>query len=490
MSIHRASDSLSRCDPNLYSNMYDVRKRSDIKHEPIQATQPTHKDTIEISRDKLKEEALNRLRHTSKYMIAHNGFMRIGKYLFLAVALPPYLALYGLPKWLLVEGLPSLFSMQVWVWNKIQQKAQKPIDAGKRKIIQVAQFMRNVVVQVLIQPITRLALEIRRRIERMREQTLQFFNRLAESVKSTLTKPFITVAERFKGLQKRLSQLREKTTEQAHTLSTRLQESIQWIKQSPQLLWNWGQAQFQKVLNGSIGSWRIKWNKKFQTSQGLAQKGTEWISTGFTKTWNGVKQPFEPFVSFYRQQVLPQWRKLKETCTQTWQKLREFFQRKHQGAVAFLQKKQEKLKRLSYQNVLDYILSHTWMGKLPANLQNKLKKWLSHHFTRAAGEKFIKFYSIFAHGFWQFFKYFLNLAALGMKVVLKLFNSLQNYVKIGNQKALAILGVTHQIYQKIVRYTLYYSLLGIIMTSIIVLWGIKYLSNLMNTLTPKLSFRR
>jgi hypothetical protein len=134
MAIYRASDSLSRCDPNQYSSIYDVRKRPDIKHEPVAATRPIHKDTIEISRDKLKEEALNRLRHTSKYMIAQNSFMRIGKYLFLAVALPPYFVIYGLPKWILVEGIPAIFSMSLWMWKKIQHRTQKQIEVANRKV--------------------------------------------------------------------------------------------------------------------------------------------------------------------------------------------------------------------------------------------------------------------------------------------------------------------------------------------------------------------
>ena len=90
MVIKRSSDSLSRCDPSLYSNIYDVRKHPDVKHTvKATATQPTHRDTIEISRDKLKEEALNRVRHTSRFVIAQHGFMRVGRYLFLAVAFPP-----------------------------------------------------------------------------------------------------------------------------------------------------------------------------------------------------------------------------------------------------------------------------------------------------------------------------------------------------------------------------------------------------------------
>src|ERR1051325_11606615 len=103
MAIYRPSDSLSRCDPNLYSNIYDIRKHPDVKPSVSAVTAP--KDTIEISREKLKTEALSHLRQPGKYLIAFNSFMRVGKYLFLAIAFPPYLMLYGLPKWIIIEGL-------------------------------------------------------------------------------------------------------------------------------------------------------------------------------------------------------------------------------------------------------------------------------------------------------------------------------------------------------------------------------------------------
>lgn len=488
MAINRSSDSLSRCDPSLYSNIYDVRKRPDIKHEPISATQPTHKDTIEISRDKLKEEALNRLRHTSKYVIAHNGFMRIGKYLFLAVALPPYLVLFGLPKWIIVEGVPAIFSMCVWVWKKVQQKTQKRLDKGTQKVAQIVQFMRTIGL-VLIQPIVRLALQIRHNIQRMREKSLQFFRQINERVKLTFKKPFIKVTERFKQLQNGLSRVREKISEQTQVMATRLQETVQWMKQSPQLVWGWSQIQFQK-MSERVVSWGVKWNKKLQTSQELANRATNWISNRFKNRLDRFKLRFEPLITFYSQQILPQWRQLKEVCKGKWEQARDFFQQKHRQALAFLQKKQEKLRNLSYQHLLDHILSHAWVTKLPAYFQSKLKKWLSHRFVKTVCEIGVKTYSFLARCFLQVLSYLLQRLAQGMEFISKFCSFIHTYARMGCQKAVNAIKIAHQAYHKGVFYTFYYFLLCIIMAMILFMWGVRYLGKVMNSVTPNFSFHR
>ena len=57
--INRSSDSLSKCDPGSYSNIYDARKRPDVKNHRVTPSASVQKDTIEISHDKLKKEALS-----------------------------------------------------------------------------------------------------------------------------------------------------------------------------------------------------------------------------------------------------------------------------------------------------------------------------------------------------------------------------------------------------------------------------------------------
>jgi hypothetical protein len=490
MVIHRTSDSLSRCDPSLYSNIYDVRKRSDIKHQPISATQPIHKDTIEISHDKLKEEALNRLRHTTKYVIAQNSFMRIGKYLFLAVAFPPYLMLYGLPKWILVEGLPALFSTFIWMWKKVQQKTQKHIDAGSNKVVQMMQFMQKMAQNVLIQPIVRLALEIRQKIQRMREHAHQFFNQIMERVKTILPLPrFIRVKESAQYLQKKLLQTRKKINDQAQIVTARLQESIQWIKHTPQIILNWGQAQWQLLGKPALSWGRIQWKKRFQTSQQLAERTTNWISNQLKHALGSFKRRLEPFGTFYRQKILPQWNKFKEGCKSKWQQTRDFFHHKHQKALVFVQDKQEKVKHLSYQHLLDRFLSQVWMDKLPSNLQAWLKKWLSHPIVYSICDRIIKIYASCTHLILRASSQVLQLLSRATRLVFKTYQSLQIRVKIFSTKILNILESVRKVSHKFVFYGIYYSLLCVMITAILFVWGVRALGELMTSLISKLSFK-
>lgn len=481
MAIYRSSDSLRRCDPSLYSNIYDVRKRSDIKHQPVVATQPIQKDTIEISRDKLKEEALNRLRHTSKYVIAQNSFMRIGKYLFLAIAFPPYFVVYGLPRWVLVEGLPAIFSMCVWVWKKVQHHTEARVESGAQKVVQMMHFVQRLA-QVLIQPIVHLALEIRQSIRRLRTEIFQFFKKIIHRAQAAIHFPHLKLAERFKQVQKRMSQIREKWSQQAQTMAGHVQEGIQWIKESPQFFLGWGQAQIQH-LSQSFVSLGAQWKKRFQPSQQLAQRATDWVYKQFKKGIQAFKSNFEPLVNFYQQQLQPRWKKVKEICKGKWEQTRDFFHQKHQKALAFLQDKQEKLKLLSSLRLIHYFMSHPWMGKLPLRLQDWLKKCLSHPVIRAICERGVKAYSFLAHSFLQSAIYGLQTLSKGWQIFSKASHSMGAFVKVSAQKVLDFLPIGQRFFRRSLLYALYYFLLFVTIGFILFMWSLRSLGDLMSSLT-------
>jgi hypothetical protein len=482
MAIDRTSDSMSRCDPTLYSNIYDVRKRSDIKHPPIHATQPVRKDTIELSRDKLKEEALSRLRHTSKYVIAQSSFMRIGKYLFLSIAFPPYLLLYGLPKWILVEALPAVFSMCVWIWKRVQQKMQKRVEASGLKVVHLSQFMRNLIIQVLVEPIVRLGLVFRKNIQRMREQTLQFFRQINKKTKFALSMPHRKVIEAFKNLQKKLSQVREKF----ETLSTKLQESVQWVKQSPQLFLGWAQGQLQRI-NEQTTSWRLKWSEKFQTSHQLAQRTTNWIASQIKHGLEGFKRDFKPILAIFRQHVLSHWRTLKETFKSRWKQTKDFFHQKHQKALTFLQKKQEKIKQLSGQYLVDRLLSHLWINKLPLRLQQRLKMWLSHPLFRKMSHIAVESYSFLARILLGTATQILILVSKGTEFIFKVGSISRAYLARITHQLLQVVNIGHRMLLKTAFYALYYFLLVTMICAILAMWGIRYLADLMGSLSSNFS---
>lgn len=488
MAIYRASDSLSRCDPNQYSSMYDVRKRPDIKHEPVAATRPIHKDTIEISRDKLKEEALNRLRHTSKYMIAQNSFMRIGKYLFLAVALPPYFVIYGLPKWILVEGLPVIFSMSVWMWKKVQHRTQKQIEAANRKVVQMVQLVQNTV-QVLMQPLVHLALQIRQSIRRFRDRALRRFKTIVVRVKQAFHLPKMNLTQGLQRVHKRLLSLREKWANRAQKVGIGIQQGIQWIKESPQAIYGWGQIQFQR-LNQQVSSLGLQWKNRSHTPHELAQRATDSVSKGFKWGFEGFKKQFTPLVQFYQEQWLPKWHKLREACKGRWLQTRDFFQHKHQRALAFLQVMQEKLKRVTSDRVLQYLLSHPWMRKLPDHFQVWLKKCLSHPVVRAICDTGVKCYTLSVNALLEGAKFALRIVGQGSALVIKYCNLVRSTIKIASQSVISVLKVVQRTLSKSAFYVLFYFLLFLTIALILLIWSVRLLGNYTSSLFSHFSMKK
>src|SRR5262249_1972940 len=156
---------------------------------------------------------------------------------------------------------------------------------------------------------------------------------------------------------------------------------------------------------------------RFQISQQLAQRATDWVLKGFRRGSEGFKRQFSPLVNFYQEQWLPRWHQLSEACKVKWLQTRNFFQHKHQRSLAFLQAMQEKLKRVTSDRILQYILSHPWMGKLPAHFQEWLKKWLSHPLIRAICDTGVKCYTLFANALVQVAKYGLQAIAQGSDLV-------------------------------------------------------------------------
>lgn len=107
-------DSMSRCEEP--SMLYDtVRNPMARKIPPKPALDPTSKtlDTLESTQQRLNREMMERFQNSSS-RVSHQTFaiaIQAGKYLFLAVMLPPYLCFYGLPRWFLADLMPQFFSL-------------------------------------------------------------------------------------------------------------------------------------------------------------------------------------------------------------------------------------------------------------------------------------------------------------------------------------------------------------------------------------------
>ncbi len=491
MAIHRASDSLSRCDPNAYSNIYDVRKRSDIKHDPIGSSQSIKKDTLEISRDQIKKEALNRLRHTTKIVVPQSSFMRIGKYIFLSIAFPPYLLVYGLPKWFIVEFGALSISLTVWMWKKVKEKTKTPRDIAVGKISQAVHYIKQTVSN-LIQPVIRLVLEIRHGIERMRKNVYQFFQRLPKGVKDrvkgAINFPRLKAAEIFKRMQNKMSRVKEKSFQKIQGVSIRFQEGVQWVKQSPQLMLEWGQLRFQQWIHRAASRNRPLTNR-FRSSQQLALQATNWIFKQIHDGRESIKRNLKPLAAFYRQQLMPHWHQFKRICQTKWRQMRDFMQQKHQKVAAFLHQKQEKLKKLSFQQFNDRLFSHPLMNYLPEWIRRWLKKLLSHRIAQRLYEQGIKVYSFVLTALLKASSVFMKRVFTGSGLIHKTWSRFLPYVRKGRQIGLHVLNLGWRMSHKFFRQGIYYFLLFSTMGGILFIWGLGLLGELMKGLKTRFSFK-
>lgn len=101
-------DSMGRCEPP--SMLYDTIRNPRGPHIP-QKVESISKDTIESTQTRIHREVLEKFEGRG-LKLPHESFVavvQVGKYLFLAIMLPPYLCMYGIPRWFLVAALPQFF---------------------------------------------------------------------------------------------------------------------------------------------------------------------------------------------------------------------------------------------------------------------------------------------------------------------------------------------------------------------------------------------
>ncbi|WP_068466450.1 hypothetical protein [Candidatus Protochlamydia phocaeensis] len=488
MPIRQTSDSLSRCDPNLYSTIYDVRKRTDIQMQEASPTQPVHKDTLEISHDKLKKEALNRLRHTSKFLIFQNSFMRIGKYLFLAVAFPPYLVVYGIPKWIIMEGLPALMTVCMTVAEKIKQKVKKRAEVVSQKIRQTVQTIQQMV-QTLIRPIVRLMLDIRQAFHRMRHTTQAVFKRLTESVKAVIKRPGTKIAELAKRLQKGTERIQKWATERTSAVVHQFQEALARIKQIPQMGLAWGNVQFEKIADRAkaVG---MKWQVKFHTSQSAARAATEWLSKWLGQAGQKAAGILAPIKHFYVNGLKPIWQEASRFVQAGISRSKDFFSRKRQQALHILQQGQERLKGLTFQQVSDWLTPRSsftgWLGKL----QQAIGKLFTHSLIQLFLKGIFSFCSALLLRFLQLLSFLIKGASKGLQIFFEGKRQLLQLIKKTFQTGKDYVKVGMQIGRKWTKKGTYSFLLFLTMAGIIGLWGIQWLGESLQTLTSNYLFRK
>jgi hypothetical protein len=169
-------DTISRC--NLYSNPYDTHMTSHPALVRQRAEEYARsKDVIESVQKQLERDLMQRLLlklPTGKFVLV----AQLGKYTFLAIMLPPYIFLYGLPKWLMTEGMP-------WIFNIIKKRV-KTLHFGVNRHLKIT-------LQSIQKPIFALLQAAKNRIDKAQDGV----TRLAQKAYKVVTYPWNVIKEKL-----------------------------------------------------------------------------------------------------------------------------------------------------------------------------------------------------------------------------------------------------------------------------------------------------
>lgn len=435
-------DSLSRCESNPYS-LQQMKQTT----KPISAssTNKMQKDTIELTHEMLQKEALSRLRHTSKQSIAQNGFMRVGKVLFMAVAIPPYLILYGIPKWVLVVVLPSTMAFFGVVQNKIKQKL-------KQKIQKVIKFVQVVVkkglnkLQIFIQPVANILLEIKNMIQQVRHYVALFSNQIINTAK----KPFESIKkgrDKLKAMGNRSQEFIKKVIGYFAAPIPVIKDKINWFQQYAKALFKQSVDKLKKIPLPVV---------QWQRSQQLASQATMKVQVLFNASKDSVKAVTEKLVEtikMYAQPLVKFYRQVKAILNQNYQKLSSHIQR----TLNFIKQKKEQF---------------TFAGSSAfAGLPTFIRKHLDKPLVRKGIEMSVKgFYSIIIF-FLQTIDWILKMVGIVLgtifKVIQILANVVQKFILIVMEQVIAGFAIIGKGF----RFGLYHFLVWSLMGCILVMWG-------------------
>ena len=216
MAIYRSSDSLVKCSPESYDSLYQVSSHPSIKAQRKQNAKAV--DSLEKS---AATEALNRLQRPSENMVFQPSilFSRIGKMVFLTVAMPPYFLLYSLPRWILVESAHLLMLASNWLFHQGNNYLKKPLVIALEKTQQLLFFMYQFVKRV-VKPVAELAIQLKQFFkdsgQRFWAAFLPVFSFPQKYIKNSLKKglqPLQTILEKTKDLFEKIGQKSLDTTE-------------------------------------------------------------------------------------------------------------------------------------------------------------------------------------------------------------------------------------------------------------------------------------
>jgi len=374
MAINPSQDSLQPYVPKPFDDsIYSTHRQSGPKTSANQTTKYT--DTIERS---AATEAMNRLQRPSENMVFQPNvlFRRIGKVVFLTVAMPPYFLLYGLPKWILVEGFQVLTLAMTWLANGLKEKTEKPIKFVIQKI-NLLVFLVQMSAKRLIKPVVEIGIQLRQFFQNMAQRfgkaSAPFFSKTKNLLTKTLLKPQELLNNLIRNVQERWKNARSLTKNTALRLNAKIEDGVNWVKQAPQLLLGWGSARLQS-FNQLHEGFRRKIGNKFAKSSKIALHCTNWVSEKMGTIGNLAKKACSPVASFFQRIIKPIMQLLSKIFQAVISQSGKFFGNAKKRILSFLGKVQLKIKALTPQDALEKLFPSSFLAKLPAFIRKILTK--------------------------------------------------------------------------------------------------------------------
>lgn len=449
-------DSLSGCNPSAYSNPYEIRNHRNFKPVPP-VVKPISKDTIEISREKLQKDALNRLRHVSKLVILQHSFMRIGKYLFLAIAMPPFVLLYEIPKWSFVVLIPAMMNLTTILWKKVH----KGIDKQTKLVTHILNMMVLKIKQAahkLIQPIINVALEIGHILQRFKEPMMALLWPLKEKL--------VKAKDRALGTLNKLRNKGAKALEAMTHPVKILQSGIEVLKSIPLFV-------YQKAVQFFKSRESVKkFSLGLGTSQRIAQGSMKWIegkmasckqgfeslSTGFKEVFKSV---FNPIANFMKKAILERWVPVQNNVKTRYERFRRFIK---SGISKYEALKQRR-----------FLPSYSF-NSMPSFIRSKLQEWVKNEKVRIVIQTTTKL-------FFSFMYYLLRgidlLLALVQKMIVKMLSCVFPLMRLLNNcfhKGFTFLFKFMAVFGKVCRQLFYHFLVCGMMLGFILLGALQLLA--------------
>lgn len=270
-------DSLSKCD--TYSNPFDTRNYPIRSRQALAPPAKTIKDVLEIADKDLKREALNHLDSAASRIPSglYVVVCRVGKVTFLALALPPYLLIYSIPKWILTNFIPLII-------NKTLQPIQSFFKFSYQKMSNLMKFAAY--------PFAHAWIGIKVRMGRLNDFFKQRFNKIKMSFRllspsntrflKEISARFVKMRQGIKNWPPRsFFKFRIKTNEWKSALF----KPAAFVKQVCLKYRN----QFLSWINGKNAELRGKLRPIFQSSQKNAERISNSIVNVFSKPIHDLK---------------------------------------------------------------------------------------------------------------------------------------------------------------------------------------------------------